>query len=44
MEPLAALAAQAMSDWQCPVCGETRFPGWDHCPACGHPYPDDDEG
>lgn len=25
---------------QCPVCGETRFGGYDHCPACGHPYPD----
>jgi len=26
---------------QCPVCGETRLPGWDVCPACGRPYPDD---
>ena len=27
----------------CPVCGETRMPGWNVCPACGHPYPDDEE-
>ncbi len=44
MEPLAVLAARAMSDRQCPMCGETRFPGWDHCPACGYPYPEDDDG
>jgi hypothetical protein len=23
---------------QCSVCGETRFPGQDTCPACGHLY------
>lgn len=28
---------------QCPVCGETRLPGWEQCPACGHPYPDGDD-
>jgi hypothetical protein len=32
---------------QCFVCGEVVLDGWDHCPACGHPYPvgddDDDE-
>jgi uncharacterized membrane protein YvbJ len=28
---------------QCPICGETKLPGWDHCPACGHPYDDEDD-
>ena len=28
---------------QCPVCGETRFEGWDHCPACKHPFPLDED-
>jgi ribosomal protein L32 len=23
---------------QCKICGETKMPGWDVCPACGHPY------
>jgi len=32
-----------MSDRQCPVCGEDRFPGWTYCPACGHPYPDEED-
>lgn len=32
-----------MSDDQCPVCGEIRLPGWTDCPACGHPYPDDED-
>ena len=27
---------------QCPICGETKMPGWDQCPACGHPYPVDE--
>jgi uncharacterized Zn finger protein (UPF0148 family) len=31
-----------MADEQCPVCGETRFENWSYCPACDHPYPDDD--
>ena len=26
------------SDEQCRVCGESKMPGWDVCPACGHPY------
>ncbi|MEX1008403.1 MAG: hypothetical protein WD271_11225 [Acidimicrobiia bacterium] len=25
---------------QCPIYGETKMPGWDVCPACGHPYDD----
>lgn len=28
---------------QCEICGETKFDGGGCCPACGHPYPDDDE-
>ena len=28
---------------QCKVCGETKMPGWDVCPACGHPYDDEPE-
>ena len=28
----------------CSVCGETRFEAWDYCPACQHPYVDDDDG
>jgi hypothetical protein len=31
-----------MASNRCPVCGETVLPGWDHCPACQHPYPDDE--
>jgi hypothetical protein len=31
--------AGRVSASQCEVCGETRLPGWDVCPACGHPYP-----
>ena len=27
----------------CSVCGETRFDDWDFCPACQHPYADDEE-
>ena len=33
---------QSMADKQCPICGETRFDQYE-CPACGHPYPDDDD-
>ena len=32
-----------MSRAQCEICGETKFDSWSYCPACGHPYPDDDE-
>ena len=26
---------------ECKICGETKMPGWDVCPACGHPYDDE---
>lgn len=29
-----------MTAEQCEVCGEVKLPGWDVCPACGHPYPE----
>lgn len=32
-----------MTDDRCPVCGETKLDGWDQCPACGHPYPPEDD-
>lgn len=30
----------------CPVCGETNFEdqGWEYCPACDHPYPENESG
>ena len=28
---------------RCPVCGEDRFDDWQDCPACGSPYPDNNE-
>lgn len=31
-----------MSD-HCPVCGETVFDDWGYCPACDHPYDDEDD-
>lgn len=27
----------------CEVCGETILGGWDYCPACQHPYDEDDD-
>jgi ribosomal protein L32 len=30
-------------DPQCPICGETKLAGWTYCPACGHPYEDDED-
>jgi len=33
-----------MTGKQCRVCGETKMPGWDVCPACGHPYGDEEDG
>lgn len=27
---------------RCGVCGETRSGSWSYCPACDHPYPDED--
>ncbi len=32
-----------MSPKRCAVCGENRFEDWPYCPACGHPYPDDED-